>query len=453
MESRLGVGSTFKVAVATGDVQNVPFLKPEEVAKAEPANAGIEKSAWQFPESRVLIVDDGAENRELLKLLLDDVGLMVDEAENGLVGMKKALAEHYDVILMDVNMPVMDGFSAAKKLRQAGLETSIIALTANAMAGAEQECLDAGYSGYLSKPIDLDRFMTMMADLLGGQNLADSADPAPELDAGSSALHELVSALPIDTTPIHSTLPAGNEKYRQLIIQFVTRLEERLKTVQQAFSKRDFASVADFAHWLKGAGGSIGFNAFTEPASKLENLARTGDNTEDIGQVIDNLRSVANRLVIPDSGPTDRSATTSAMLNGASTEMAESPARTFPTPVGPVTSRLGSIPQFQKVIVKFIKKLKNELDRADSALQNGRKQELTLFAHWLKGAAGTVGFDEFTEPAARLEGLVKTGQMEDAGQVLVRLQHLAEAIVPPVDLSSFEHFNTPAPEPHIVKKI
>ena len=117
----------------------------------------------------MLIVDDGAENRELLRLLLQEAGLMVDEAENGLVGVEKAVAGHYDVILMDVNMPVLDGFAATQRLRQQGLKTSIIALTANAMKGSEQECLDAGYSGYFSKPIDIDRFMARMAELLGGR--------------------------------------------------------------------------------------------------------------------------------------------------------------------------------------------------------------------------------------------------------------------------------------------
>ena len=132
----------------------------------------------------MLIVDDGAENRELLRLLLEEAGLMVDEAENGLVGVEKAGAGHYDVILMDVNMPVMDGFTATRKLRQQGLKTAIIALTANAMKGFEQECLDAGYSGYCPKPIDIDRFMAQMADLLGGRKVENVTGAAPAPAAG-----------------------------------------------------------------------------------------------------------------------------------------------------------------------------------------------------------------------------------------------------------------------------
>ena len=186
VKSRPGKGSTFKVTLKTGDLQGVPFLQPEEVATATQGFEAKEQRRWQFPKARVLIVDDGAENRELLRLLLQETGLMVDEAENGQVGVEKAAAGHYDVILMDVNMPVLDGFAATRKLRQQGVKTPIIALTANAMKGSEQECLDAGYSGYVSKPIDIDLFVEMMAERLGGQPVEKETGLAPAPPADSA---------------------------------------------------------------------------------------------------------------------------------------------------------------------------------------------------------------------------------------------------------------------------
>ena len=171
VKSQPGKGSTFRVTLATGDLKAVPFLQPEEIEKATQVSADVKPSHWQFPPGRILVVDDGAENRELLRLILEEAGLAVHEAENGSVGVTKAVADNYDVILMDVNMPVMDGFTATRNLRQHGLKTPIIALTANAMMGFEQECLAAGYTGYFSKPIDIDRFMVQMADLLGENRL------------------------------------------------------------------------------------------------------------------------------------------------------------------------------------------------------------------------------------------------------------------------------------------
>jgi HPt (histidine-containing phosphotransfer) domain-containing protein len=89
------------------------------------------------------------------------------------------------------------------------------------------------------------------------------------------------------------------------------------------------------------------------------------------------------------------------------------------------------MPRFQKVILLFIEKLKEELVRAQLACESGNMEELALIAHWLKGSGGTVGFDEFTEPAARLENFAKTAQVEQAGRMLQRVKCLSDAIVPP----------------------
>ena len=407
VKSQPGKGSTFTVAVATGDVNAVPF------------------------DARVLIVDDGAENRELLKLLMQDAGLMVDEAENGQVGVDKATAQPYDVILMDVNMPVMDGFTATRKLRQQGIETPIIALTANAMAGYEQECLDAGYSGYLSKPVDLDRFMALMAELLGGRQVAAQSDAVPD-PAPNAAPGVMPKESPeVESSPIYSTLPEGNERFRQLIAKFADRLEERLKRVAHSQANGNRQEVADFAHWLKGAGGTIGFSAFTVTAGHLGKMAKNDGNDADIEQAIADLKGLAARLVVPGDKPIVALAPSDSAQQKPSTVMVLETSRQDPATGKPVVSRLASMPQFHKVIAKFADKLNTKLTRAQSSLENGNLEELALFAHWLKGSGGTVGFDDFTKPAAKLETFSKTAQPQQAGQVLEQVKHLSHAIVLP----------------------
>jgi PAS domain S-box-containing protein len=330
VESRPGKGSTFTVTLKTGDLQNVPFLQPEEVATATQGVDEKEERRWQFPKARVLIVDDGAENRELLRLVLEESGVTVEEAENGQVGVEKAMAGPYDVILMDVNMPVLDGFAATRKLRQQGLKTSVIALTANAMKGFEEECLNAGYSGYFSKPIDIDRFMEMMAGLLGGR--------------------------PVE----------------------------------------------------------------------------------------------AERLLVPHAKPTDAPIMISGLAGEPPTDRKRPQAQPLPTTEKPVISRLGSIPRFQNIILQFIGKLKQELNRAQAAWENRDLEELALIAHWLKGAGGTVGFDQFTEPSAKLIHFAKTAQLEQAGETLQQVKRLSEAIVPPAVAYSRKGAESPAINPSTV---
>ena len=120
----------------------------------------------------VLVVDDGEENRELLKVVLADIGVSVATAENGQVALDQLANQDFDVVLMDVQMPVMDGYTAARL--NAGkkiLLLPVIAMTADAMVGAQQKCLDAGYSDYMTKPVDIDRLVDRLADYLGGELL------------------------------------------------------------------------------------------------------------------------------------------------------------------------------------------------------------------------------------------------------------------------------------------
>ena len=129
----------------------------------------------------ILVVEDGDTNRKLISLVLQRAGAVVATAENGRFGADLALKEPFDLVLMDMQMPVMDGYTAAMLLRQSGLTAPIIALTAHAMKGDQDRCLAAGCSGYVTKPIDADLLVRAVADRLpnvcrqpgpGGNDLA-----------------------------------------------------------------------------------------------------------------------------------------------------------------------------------------------------------------------------------------------------------------------------------------
>ncbi|WP_432823785.1 ATP-binding protein, partial [Trichloromonas sp.] len=310
VKSEPGKGSVFSVALTTGDLSGVSFLLPEQVAALQRDIHVVAGTRWKFPEARILVVDDGAENRELVKFLLEESGLAVDEAENGQVGVEKALAAPYDVVLMDVQMPVMDGFTAAGILRSKGLKMPLIALTANAMKGFEEECLAVGYSDYLSKPIDIDRFMELMARLLGGCRVEDKAGAAPAAVAvgpvGEMPVQEVAAG------PIVSALPGSNTKFRGIISRFVTRLHEQLDAMDAAAETDNFDELARLGHWLKGAGGTVGFSVFTEPAIMLEQQAKSG-SAQQLKETILLLRGLANRIELAGEAA---AAPRDAVLNG-----------------------------------------------------------------------------------------------------------------------------------------
>jgi len=290
--SEMGKGSVFAVTLDPGPLDGVRWLSPQE-ATTRAAEAAAEKGdSWQFPAARVLVVDDGEANRELVRLVLEEVGLSVTDAENGQIGVDKATEERFDVILMDMQMPVMDGFTATRTLRERGMKLPIIALTANAMKGFEQEVLDAGCSGYLTKPVDIDGLLQTLAGLLGGRRVAGDAlkneRPTPiSVDRG----------VPDDPGPVISRL-ADHPRLRQVVGKFALQMPGRMQAIEDAWSARDFEAIASLAHWLKGSGGTTGFDAFTQPALTLEQLAKARDE-EHMAEVVVQLRRLVENIVVP----------------------------------------------------------------------------------------------------------------------------------------------------------
>jgi CheY-like chemotaxis protein len=161
--SQIGVGSTFTATVATGDLRNTGVAAATNSEQAGDVVADDTKH-WDLTGVRVLLVDDGDTNRKLIRLLLDRRGALVDIAENGAIAVRRATEQAFDVILMDMQMPVMDGYTATAKLREMGFACPIIALTAHAMQGDREKCHQAGCSDYLSKPIEADTLFAMVAE-------------------------------------------------------------------------------------------------------------------------------------------------------------------------------------------------------------------------------------------------------------------------------------------------
>ncbi len=420
VRSEIGKGSVFTVTIDPGPLADVKLLDAEEALVAEEGASAASQKQWRFSSGRVLVVDDGEENRELLKIVLGDAGLHVEEAENGQVGVDKAMAEAFDVILMDMQMPVMNGRTATKLLREQGLQTPIIALTANAMKGFEKECLEVGCTGYLTKPVDLDALIGTLADLLGGEHT--EADE-PEAPLAAQATRSDTPAQP----PVVSSLADSNPRFHAIIQRFVVRLDNQLGEIDRARESRDFDQLASLAHWLKGSAGTVGFGAFTEPAKTLETSSKDRDEGG-IDAAILELRRLAGAIVVP--GAEDSAEDAPAPMSPNVVPMAPvKPPQKASTAVGAASgSRLPAAdPRFRRIREKFAGRLKKKLDAIDQARGRRDFKELASLAHWLKGSGGMVGFDEFTEPARALEQLAKSGDENQIAVSVTQLRQLAEA--------------------------
>jgi CheY-like chemotaxis protein len=171
-----GHGSTFTVTIPTGSLHDVRCWQPDHrpaplpVATAAPTSAAAPSpglSQAPLEGRRILLAEDGPDNQRLIALLLRKSGAEVELAENGQQARDKALAaaaqgRPFDVILMDMQMPVLDGYDATRQLRQGGYTAPILALTAHAMSGDRQHCLDAGCDDYAAKPVDRKQLMDVV---------------------------------------------------------------------------------------------------------------------------------------------------------------------------------------------------------------------------------------------------------------------------------------------------
>ncbi|MBX7164702.1 MAG: response regulator [Pirellulales bacterium] len=246
--------------------------------------------------ARILVADDGDANRRLIQVLLTRAGAKVAVAADGQQAVELALAEAHDLILMDMQMPVLDGYDATAKLRQAGIATPIVALTAHALQSDEAKCRAAGCSDYLTKPIEPQRLLEQVDRLL-------SRSPEPAASA-PQALPTCSVELPAMSAagPLRSSLPQDDQEFREIVGEFVDRFNQRLGEMRDVLGTGDLHRLGELAHWLKGCGGTAGFAQLSDVASELLSASRDS-NASQADRVLNELEVLATRIESPQVAP------------------------------------------------------------------------------------------------------------------------------------------------------
>jgi PAS domain S-box-containing protein len=301
VKSELGKGSSFTITFDPGPIDPRSMVRGETLDLNVEATVDHRTHRWQFAGQSILVVDDGNENRELVRLVLEEVGLKVDEAENGQIAVDMVKLHPYALVLMDMQMPVLDGYQATQALRTFGYKAPIIALTAHAMAGFEAKILAVGCTHYLTKPMDIDKLLQHLALLLDAKQVPidtaasvyqlgfNQADQAPQNPSNLSKE---------STEPVVSRL-AGHPKLGAVARTFGVKLPGEVVKMHAALKSQSFIELSELAHWLKGAAGSVGYDLFTEPANRLEKAAKTMDSQLS-SEMLLVVGSLAQRLVLPE---------------------------------------------------------------------------------------------------------------------------------------------------------
>ncbi|MDH5501516.1 MAG: ATP-binding protein, partial [Gammaproteobacteria bacterium] len=422
--SKPGVGSVFTATLDPGPLEGVEFIDSGVVLADTRESTEEVQGKWRFGPKRVLVVDDGEENRQLLEVVLGDVGLQVAQAENGQVAVDMATAESFDAILMDMQMPVMDGETATALLRKMGLQTPIIALTANAMKGFEIRLLEVGCTEFLTKPVDIEALLGTLGRLLGGEFTEASAVPDPV-----SAQQPLVDVQPVgaNNSPIVSRYLDAGPRYRPIIKRFIIKLDQQLVAIQDARSARDFNALAKLAHWLKGSGGTVGFDEFTEPAMALEEAAKA-ENAALVDTMIEEVSALAGRIHMPEE-PAENEAqeatasvpTTAEAAAPVQREPAQSPdtaaVRAAQAPSGPVY-----------VNEDFKGRFEEKRAALQAAVSSGEFSAMVEPARWMITFSEMFGAPALAECAARIELMARTSNAAGVSAAMAELTQHADLV-------------------------
>jgi PAS domain S-box-containing protein len=249
---------------------------------------------------QILVAEDNLTNQKLVRLLLEQDGHEVIVVPNGRAAVTSSAERRFDVILMDVQMPEMDGFEATAAIRQreraTGAHVPIVAMTAHAMTGDRERCLAEGMDAYLSKPLrPEDVLATIDGLLLDGP----AASPEPRSDRMSQRAEATTMAPSIDGGALLADFGGNSALMAEVIRVFLSDAPAQVETLRTAVAAGDAGAIAAAAHALKGSVGLFSKGAAYEAARTLEHAARAGelaDLRNSYTRILDDLSRVTEDL-------------------------------------------------------------------------------------------------------------------------------------------------------------
>lgn len=302
VQSAFSKGSTFSLYIpASAAEKNLSQEPQNKTAHTIQSDSNTSAPACTKLTGTILVAEDSPTNQTLIDLILKKIGLKTVIVENGLQAVQKVAQQKFDAVLMDIQMPVMNGFEATRQIKIDHPEIPVIALTACAMKGDDEKCFNAGCNAYLTKPVDRKKLIETLTKYLSADNvkqnqnvnneLTDNQEKSMNINTESAQSGEIE----LDWQMLMERI-GDEELIDEIMPVFLKDNSERIQLLAEAVRKNDSREVKFYAHSIKGASGTIGAAKIFELGKLLENAARD-EQTEKFAPLFEQIKTRFDSLL------------------------------------------------------------------------------------------------------------------------------------------------------------
>jgi CheY-like chemotaxis protein/HPt (histidine-containing phosphotransfer) domain-containing protein len=280
VKSTVGLGSTFTAQISGAGDGTGECCRLEDALVVPQAD--IDRVETRI-SARILLAEDGKDNQRFISAMLRKAGAEVYIADNGRIAVDMVRDASFDLILMDMQMPELDGYAATSRLRSRGHTGPIVALTAHAMADDRAKCIQAGCTDYLVKPIDRRRLIETVARYTNKTTTVAAAAKVALAPVVCSS-DEIVSTVGDD--PVMA----------EVLVEYVANLPAEVASLQALLEGQDLKHLREAVHQMKGAGGSYGFQCLSDAAAIAERSLIAGAAIETVKPQVDSLIALIHKV-------------------------------------------------------------------------------------------------------------------------------------------------------------